>query len=279
MTRRVLCAAVALGLAAVSPPALRADVVEEEAPESAVSSPPMDLDDPGTPGRQGVEVNFVGSFVRAGQSRGSSALLDANFGIGDRIQLKYERPYVSEGIVGQPSQQGLGATEIGIKWRAIDHDGWAMALYPQYEDDDAFALKDEDGNPEVSEGRSVYFPILLSKVVHRVYTLGVNLGYRRNLEERGDDANLALGVGRAVGKDARVLAEVFSERDERLHNRQTDARVGYVFLLFPKLLEKSRLELPAYGSIGHSLGRTEEGERATSYTFGVSFIMKPKGES
>ena len=277
MFRRLLSlAAVATLMMACQSQVVVADE-EEEAPESAVSSPPMEMDDPGTPGRQGIEVNFVGSLVHLGPGRSAETLFDANYGIGDRIQLKYERPYVSEGAVGEHYQRGLGATEFGIKWRAIDHGGLALAVYPQYQMDDAFTIKDENGEAEESEGRSVYFPVLVSKEVHHVYTLGANVGYRRNLEKRGDDANLALGAGRAIGEYSRVLTEVYSERDNHLHNRQTNVRVGYVFALFPKAMEHSQLELPAYVSLGHSVGATEAHERSTSFVFGVSVIVKPKG--
>src|SRR5215813_11325310 len=84
--------------------ALSAAPAEEEAPESAVSSPPMSMDDPGTPGPNGIEVNFVGTVVRLGSGRATESLLDANYGIGDRIQLKFERPYLTEGGDGEPTQ-------------------------------------------------------------------------------------------------------------------------------------------------------------------------------
>jgi hypothetical protein len=269
-----MAAAAALVMVNTAPVAVAED--EEEAPESAVSSPPMEMDDPGTPGRQGIEVNFVGSLVHTGPGRSAETLFDANFGIGDRIQLKYERPFVSEGAVGEPSQHGLGATEFGVKWRAVDHDGLALAFYPQYQMDDSFKIKDENGEPEESEGRSVYFPVLVSKEVHHVYTVGANVGYRRNLDGRGDDANLAVGAGRAIGEYTRLLTEVYSERDNHLHNRQTNVRVGYVFTLFPQRMEHTHFELPAYVSVGHSVGATEIHERSTSVVFGLSMIVKPK---
>src|SRR5262245_42956427 len=113
MLRRILATTLAvLGLTLAPPLAPVVLAEEEEAPESAVSSPPMEMDDPGTPGRKGIEVNFVGTHIRAGVGRSYESLLDANYGIGDRIQLKYERPYVSEGEAGSEFQHGLGATEI-----------------------------------------------------------------------------------------------------------------------------------------------------------------------
>lgn len=277
MLRRILAVTMAaLVITLARPLAPVAAAEEEEAPESAVSSPPMEMDDPGTPGRQGIELNFVGTLLRAGPGRNIESLLDANYGIGERLQLKYERPYVAEGEVGSPYQRGMGPTELGVKWRFIDAHGLCAAIYPQYQFNDSFTLKDEEGNAEETEGRSVYFPVLLSKEVHGVYTLAVNLGYRRNLDHRGDDENVAVGAGRAISGDQRVLVEVFSERNENFNNRQTDIRVGYVLSLFPKRFESSHFEIPAYGAVGHSLGRIESGERCMSYTFGVSIIRKPK---
>ena len=278
MLRRFLWMAAAATLVMVHQTPVAIAEEEAEAPESAVSSPPMEMDDPGTPGRQGIEVNFVGTLVHVGPGRSAETLLDANYGIGDRIQLKYERPYVSEGEVGSHAQRGMGPTELGVKWRFVDSHGWAAAVYPQYQFDDGFVLKDADGAPEETEGRSVYLPVLLSKSVHERYTIGLNLGFRRNLDHRGDDANFAVGAGRAVGETQRVLAEVYSERDRDLNNRQTDVRVGYVLALFPKRFEKSHFEFPAYASVGHSVGRIEAGERATTVTLGVSVIRKPEGE-
>jgi len=276
-TRRF--SALSLGLLVLSGAGARNVVLaeEEEAPESAVSSPPMEMDDPGTPGALGLEVNFVGTLEHIGAGRGREGLLDANFGIGDRIQLKYERPYLSEGTVDEDFQDGLGATELGVKWRFIDHDGLQIAVYPNYQFDDGFTVKDEQGNPEQTPGRSAYLPVLVSENFGRDYTAAFNVGYRRNLENRGDDVDLALGLGRAIGGSSRLLAELFSERDDSLHNRQTDLRVGYVIQLFPQHFEHARYELPVFASLGHSIGETEDGEPALSFVVGTSFILKPHG--
>ncbi len=278
MLRRVSTwVAVTAGLVALcQAPVALAEGGKEEAPESAVSSPPMEMDDPGTPGPRGIEINFVGSREKIGLNRRLEMLLDANYGIGDRIQLKYERPYVSLSEEDVPKQKGLGATEFGIKWRMVDHAGLGVAVYPNYQMNDQFTLTDVNGETIESEGRSVYLPVLISQEVSHFYTLAVNVGYRRNLDGRGDDVNFAFGVGRAVPGDGRVLAEIFSERDESLLNRQTDVRVGYVFNLLPKSWVPHHMEFPAYASVGHSIGATEETEPATSFVFGVSVIKLPK---
>ena len=251
---------------------------EAEDPESAVSSPPMAMDDPGTPGHMGIEVNFVGTVVKAGSSRGTESLLDANFGIGDRWQLKYERPYVTVDETDLEQQQGLGPTEIGVKWRFLDSHGWQMAIYPNYLFNDAFRVKDEEGVPEESEGKAFTVPLLISKNVAHVYTLAANIGYAQNIDNLSKDCVGALGVGRALGANGRILAEVFSERDENLTNRQTDVRVGIVELFLPGTFAHSGYEFPVYASFGTSVGHTESGETVNSAVFGVSVIKLPKGE-
>ena len=255
-----------------------AGTTEEEAPESAVSSPPMEMDDPGTPGRQGVEVNLVGTLARVGDGRGSETLVDANYGIGARLQLKLERPYLTDGVTGERSQRGLGATEIGVKWRCWDRNGLQVAVYPQYSFNDGFRLKDEAGNPLEDQGSAAYLPVLISKTVHHIYTLAANFGYRKNVDHSFQDTIVAFGLGRGIGDNIRVLGEVYSERDEHFDNRQTDVRFGWVQTLFPKILARSKMELVGFASLGHSIGRTEEGEPITSFAFGVSMIKKPKGE-
>ena len=280
MGRRMMWVTVAAGVLGVwnAPVALADPPEESEAPESAVSSPPMEMDDPGTPGPRGLEINFVGAHERLGADKRLELLLDANYGIGDRIQLKYERPYIALEEEEIPRQKGLGATEVGIKWRMVDHGGLGVAFYPNYQWDDGFKMTDVDGETLQSEGSSVYLPLLISQEVANFYTLAANFGYRRNLMRRGDDINIAFGIGRALPGDGRLLAEVFSERDESLHNRQTDVRVGYVFNFLPKSWMPQQMELPAYVSFGHALGATEPNELVNSFVFGVSILKLPAGE-
>jgi hypothetical protein len=67
----------------------------EEPVEMVVGSPPMVSDDTGTPGNGNWEINVV---LDGDISKDSNAfelpLMDVNYGVGDRFQLKYEVPYV-----------------------------------------------------------------------------------------------------------------------------------------------------------------------------------------
>src|SRR5580700_10115323 len=102
----------------------------------AQAGPPFLTNDPGTPGNANWEIN-LGSMQTI--SRGTSSYqvpqIDLNFGLGERIQLTYEVPYVLQTASGQPSASGWGNGYPGVKWRFLDQgeDGWQMSTFPQVE--------------------------------------------------------------------------------------------------------------------------------------------------
>jgi hypothetical protein len=65
-----------------------------------------------------------------------SPLLDINYGLGDRIQLKYEVPYLFDSENGAPFKRGIGNSLLGVKWRFYEQSnetGWRISTYPQLE--------------------------------------------------------------------------------------------------------------------------------------------------
>jgi hypothetical protein len=99
----------------------------------AQGGPPFRTDDPDTPGNRHWEINF--GFI-GDRNPGTGAYqvpdFDINYGLGDRIQLKYELPIAIEetrpspASPGTPATQetvltGLGESLLGIKWRYFEH--------------------------------------------------------------------------------------------------------------------------------------------------------------
>jgi hypothetical protein len=99
----------------------------------AQAGPPFRTDDPETPGNKHWEINFgwIGD-----RNPGSGAYqvpdFDINYGLGDRIQLKYELPIAVEEIRPQPESAtqpaqpglvvgGLGESLLGVKIRFYEH--------------------------------------------------------------------------------------------------------------------------------------------------------------
>lgn len=95
--------------------------------------PPFRTDDPETPGNQHWEINF-GWIGDRNPAAGAYQVpdFDFNYGLGDRIQLKYEIPIAIEEtrpLAARPNQPavpgqvigGLGESLLGIKWRFYEH--------------------------------------------------------------------------------------------------------------------------------------------------------------
>ena len=102
----------------------------------ADAGPPYLSNDPGTPGNGNWEINLASmTTVSGGVTAWQLPQIDVNFGIGDRIQLTYEIPYVLESGSGAPGASGWSNAYPGIKWRFLDQGegGWQMSIFPQLE--------------------------------------------------------------------------------------------------------------------------------------------------
>src|SRR5437773_4740578 len=86
----------------------------------AQGGPPLITDDPDTPGPGYWEINIGAVVEKSRALRHTEApLADINYGLGKRIQLKFEIPWLSEHETGHPIQAQLGASNSGVKWRFL----------------------------------------------------------------------------------------------------------------------------------------------------------------
>jgi hypothetical protein len=102
----------------------------------ADAGPPYLTNDPGTPGNDNWEINLASmQSIERGQASYQVPQIDLNFGLGDRIQLSYEIPYVVQTSTGQPQASGWSNAYPGVKWRFLDQGegGWQAAVFPQLE--------------------------------------------------------------------------------------------------------------------------------------------------
>ena len=255
---------------------LSAEGEQQEDLESAPSSPPLTTDDTGTPGPNGVEINLLMDCDRSKAAKGCERLVDANYGIGDKIQIKIERDYGVERNEDGVVTRGLGPTEFGVKYRFYDKNGLSAAIYPQITIDNSKKHSSDPSAEIEREGNTVYIPVIISKELGK-YTVVTNTGYRHSYKSSEDDAIIAgVAIARALDERSRIMGEIYSERDRNLHNRRTDVRVGYVRIVSPK---SSKYEISAFVSAGHSLGQTEDGFGHTTLQFGLSLVRKPKSQS
>lgn len=99
---------------------------------AAQGGPPLETDDPGTPGAGRLELNVSAEA----QWEGSRTLydaprLDANLGVGRHLQLKLEVPWRVATAPASPASSGMGNVTLGVKWRFAESGPVAVSTYPQ----------------------------------------------------------------------------------------------------------------------------------------------------
>src|SRR5256714_12811222 len=84
----------------------------------AQAGPPLLTDDPDTPGNGHWEINLAWTVLQTRDRRlFGLPLVDVNYGLGERLQLKAEVPWlVLQDRRGAPTQSGIGSTNLGVKW-------------------------------------------------------------------------------------------------------------------------------------------------------------------
>lgn len=93
----------------------------------------MITDDPGTPGDKKWEINIAWTDQRTpGLTQAELPQIDANYGVGDRIQLNYQSQWeVNDDDTG--AHAGLADAQLAVKWRFYDagEHGWQASIYPR----------------------------------------------------------------------------------------------------------------------------------------------------
>jgi hypothetical protein len=190
----------------------------------AQAGPPFLSNDPGTPGNANWEIN-VGSMQSS--SRGGSLYqipqIDLNFGLGDRIQLTYEIPYVLQSSNGQATQSGWGNAYPGVKWRFLDQgeDGWQMSTFPQMETAGSQAARQKG---IAVAGPRILLPFEVTKQVG-----SVNVDFEAGYYLPGNSPKeriLGLVVGRSVDDRFDLDAEMFDDRIYSASQHSTTLDIG-----------------------------------------------------
>src|ERR1700730_10083796 len=125
----------------------------------AQGGPPMVTDDPGTPAHGVWEINLLSAM---GQSREGWVFelprIDVNYGLSNRIELKFESPWLVEKEPGEKATAGLGNFMLGIKWRFLDKErrGIDMSIYPQLEFNNATHSVERG---LVDKGKLLFLPV------------------------------------------------------------------------------------------------------------------------
>jgi hypothetical protein len=159
---------------------------DEDQVEMTVGSPPMHVEDTDTPGDGTWEINIGSESEWDGRERAIEApTADINYGIGDRLQLTYEVPYVwlhDDGDDDEPatSAHGVGDSTLGLKYRFYDNEdrGISLALYPQ------LRAHTPGGNRDVSEGDTTFILPLIMVSEFEHFSVSADLGVEASSDEK-----------------------------------------------------------------------------------------------
>jgi hypothetical protein len=175
----------------------------------AQGTPPLLTNDPGTPGNGNWEINLgVMQTLRQNQDVFQLPQIDVNFGLGDRIQLTYEIPFVLQNVTGQPTQTGWSNNTFGLKWRFVDDKaGWNVSTFPQLEPP---GLGASIKTGIAASGTRLLLPIEITKSVGPI-NLGFEAGYFVPWHSHGERI-IGFSAGHDLTPKLNILGEVYNDR-------------------------------------------------------------------
>ena len=191
----------------------------------AQAGPPLLTDDPETPGNNKWEINIAAIILQRRTERlWSIPLLDINYGLGERIQLKAEIPWmVLQSRSGGRNQTGPGSANVGVKWRFLDRKrhGFAMSTYPQLE----FRTSAASVRKGLSEtGAELRLPVELSREFGPVTIVG-EVGYQI-VQRQKDEWIYGVAVAHEINQRIELLGEIHGESQRDLTANQIVFNVG-----------------------------------------------------
>ncbi len=190
----------------------------------AEGSPPLITDDPGTPGDGHWEINLgISTEKRPGSRLSELPLLDLNYGIGDRLQLKYEVPYLRLAEDGAPTESGFGNSAFGVKWRFHDagERGLSVSVYPQVEFNTPRTNSDDKGL--VEPGTVFVLPFQFERAVGPLTLIG-QVG--REFRADGDAWFYGISAGHSFTERMEVAVELAGGGSARLDRTSLTANLG-----------------------------------------------------
>ena len=209
---------------------------------AAQGGPPMITDDPGTPGDKQWEINLGWTTQRVpGSTQFGLPLLDTSYGIGDRIEVTYETPWV---VVRDHngSHAGLGDSLVGAKWRFYDagEHGWQASVFPQltFLDPDSHSDRRELADSDTT----LLLPFEVEKDLGPV-SMNFDFGHVFSSEAGEDSWMGGIVFGREMVKGWELDAETHVNASNRMDRTEWIINAG------------TRIDLSAHLTLMLALGR------------------------
>lgn len=224
-------------------------------PFVVLAGPPILTNDTGTPGPGKWETN-IGFTVEKRQDANlyNTPALDLNYGIGDRIQLNYSVSWIVLDTTGEAAKNGLGNSEVAVKWRFLDEDkdGMALSVYPRFIFNNPVSSADRG---LVDMGTVFRLPFQMEKKIGMII-INPEIGYDFR-QEGGDQWLYALALKYGEIKGLEVMAEIFGTSDNSFKKQENVVNIG---------VRKDVSEnVSLHASVGTSLRREPDQPKLLSY--------------
>jgi hypothetical protein len=172
---------------------------------TGLAGPPLETDDPDTPGPDRWEINLSSPFVTRNDTWLFQPLLDINYGVGERVQLKLKPRAVVLDEPGGDVKAGAGNIQVGVKWRFLEQERHAVSLsvYPQA---DFNPPGDSVDRGLVTEGTQFLLPFQVQRVFGRTKVYA-EAGYNWR-EGQTDEWVMGLAAEQSLSERFRLVGEL-----------------------------------------------------------------------
>jgi hypothetical protein len=155
--------------------------------------------------------------------------IDANYGLGDHIELSYQGGWLLGKTEDHGWQHGYDASLAGLKWRFLDQEksGVDMSIYPQlgFNTTSSFAR-----SGLVESGTNCFFPVEIAKTYGKL-ELDAEAGYQYYQHDRDQWAGGPI-IGYVLSDRIELLAESRFVFDQSFRSNDlildAGARIGLV---------------------------------------------------
>lgn len=252
--------------------ALPGALVFAPAPVLAQGGPPLLTNDPGTPGAENWEINIAAMPVLSrDQNTFQLPQFDINYGVGSRIQLTLEIPYVVATFPGQPHATGWSNASPGVKWRFIDNKrGWNISVFPQMESGGASG----DVRTGIAQsGTRILLPFEVQKNIGPI-ELNAEAGYYVPFHEKNqghEERIIGFAAGHQFTKKLEIIGEIYNDSAMAAlpHDTTWDAGARYEF-------HKGLIWL---AMAGRSFSPASSGQPTFLGYFGIQILLDHNGRS
>jgi hypothetical protein len=192
--------------------------------------PPLIGDDPGTPGNGRWEINVACPYLQTAKTTSLDIpYIDANYGLGDHIELTYEGGLLIAKNQDQHWQSGYDDSLVGVKWRFFDQEarGADMSIYPQL----GFNTTSSFARAGLTQrGLSFFFPVEIARTFGK-FEFNAEAGYQYYEHDRGQWAGGPI-IGYVLNERVELLAEARIVCDQSFRSNDlildAGARVGLI---------------------------------------------------